>query len=460
MNSTDALLLGTSPPAQPLGPPLTSAANGGLPQTANASPDLTAQSTTSTTSAPSSVVGSGYSQRVILTTYPSHEYPFPSNLISPYLSSQDPKRKCRLHQSLILKANLSKASCFFSLYLLFYLLQVGIKPIPLNWDAKDPQKRGPVVASRHPNSIKIRNSIGAYGGSYSIYRALACAMGQLNPNHRPDYTNTEPPFDIPPNESWYTPGKIVAMDPWGHLAPQLFKKEFDSGVDVRPSIAVTRAHIKMPELDEAVRTGRLTMDGKIVQKSDRLPGTSPDSDPGVEVSVSKAAVEPVWFLPGVAERLGVTEAVLRRALFEDTGGMYPELLTRHDLSVFLPPISGLTVYIFGDPASMSRSDKEVTVRVHDECNGSDVFGSDICTCRPYLIFGIEEAIKTAQRGGSGVVVYFRKEGRALGEVTKYLVYNARKRGTDAASMYFKRTENIAGVKDMRFQALMPDVLHW
>ena len=47
-----------------------------------------------------------------------------------------------------------------------------------------------------------------------------------------------------------------------------------------------------------------------------------------------------------------------------------------------------------------------------------MFGSDICTCRPYLIFGIEEAVKEAQKGGSGVVIYFRKEGRALGEVTK------------------------------------------
>lgn len=47
-----------------------------------------------------------------------------------------------------------------------------------------------------------------------------------------------------------------------------------------------------------------------------------------------------------------------------------------------------------------------------------MFGSDICTCRPYLIFGIEEAVKEAQNGGSGVVIYFRKEGRALGEVTK------------------------------------------
>lgn len=45
-----------------------------------------------------------------------------------------------------------------------------------------------------------------------------------------------------------------------------------------------------------------------------------------------------------------------------------------------------------------------------------MFGSDICTCRPYLTFGIEEAVKEAQNGGSGVVIYFRKEGRALGEV--------------------------------------------
>ena len=53
-------------------------------------------------------------------------------------------------------------------------------------------------------------------------------------------------------------------------------------------------------------------------------------------------------------------------------------------------------------------------------NGSDVFGSDICTCKPYLIYAIEECIRGAQRGGVGLVVYFRKEGRALGEVTKYV----------------------------------------
>ena len=61
-----------------------------------------------------------------------------------------------------------------------------------------------------------------------------------------------------------------------------------------------------------------------------------------------------------------------------------------------------------------------------------------------------------------MIVYNRKEGRALGEVTKFLVYNARKRqeGGDRAESYFTRTECVAGVQDMRFQELMPDVLHW
>ena len=207
------------------------------------------------------------------------------------------------------------------------------------------------------------------------------------------------------------------------------------------------------------------------------------------------------------------------------------MITRGDIKVFMPPIGkqyptpipspwgeeltirtgGLTVYIFGDATKISDPDKRLALRIHDECNGSDVFGSDICTCRPYLIFGIEEAVKEAQKGGTGVVIYFRKEGRALGEVTKVrpplhrntpkfcmtigltrpsivrvthdllrpsfqkhsmhtmmtgtnmqrtVVYNARKRGEDRASDYFKRTEMIAGVKDMRFQALMPDILHW
>ncbi len=178
--------------------------------------------------------------------------------------------------------------------------------------------------------------------------------------------------------------------------------------------------------------------------------------------VTKIAIEPVWYLPGVAGRFGVNVTDLRRDLFEHTGGMFPELVTRPDLNVFLPPIGGTSVYIMGDPALLGRPEIRIACRVHDECNGSDVFGSDICTCRPYLAHGVEVCVATAQQGGLGVVVYNRKEGRALGEVTKFLVYNARKRqvGGDRAEAYFQRTECVAGVSDMRVQELMPDVLHW
>jgi GTP cyclohydrolase II len=71
-------------------------------------------------------------------------------------------------------------------------------------------------------------------------------------------------------------------------------------------------------------------------------------------------------------------------------------------------------------------------------------------------------VRGAQAGGAGLIVYNRKEGRALGEVTKFLVYNARKRqpGGDQAATYFARTECVAGVQDARFQQLMPDALHW
>jgi GTP cyclohydrolase II len=164
----------------------------------------------------------------------------------------------------------------------------------------------------------------------------------------------------------------------------------------------------------------------------------------------------------LAQRFGVAESDLRRILFEETGGMFPELVTRPDIEIFLPPIGGMTLYFFGEVERIADPGTVIACRVHDECNGSDVFGSDICTCRPYLVHGVEVCVETAQQGGVGIVVYNRKEGRALGEVTKFLVYNARKRqaGGDRADTYFRRTECVAGVQDMRFQELMPDVFHW
>jgi GTP cyclohydrolase II len=325
--------------------------------------------------------------------------------------------------------------------------QLSAEVIKINWGDPDPAVRGPIIGTvTNPNH---RNVIGAHSGSYAVYRALAIASGALNPVHIPDLTNTAPAEKLGPFPSWGNKKTIVSIDPFGHIVSETFKDLLSKGTDIRPTIAITKAHIHLPEIVDAIEAGRLKPDGKILLENG-------------EILVTKAAIDPVWYLPGIAERFGVDEGELRRALFIHTGGMFPELITRHDLNIFLPPIGGMTTYFMGDISKLGQSGVEVACRVHDECNGSDVFGSDICTCRPYLAHGIEVCVETAQRGGVGVIVYNRKEGRALGEVTKFLVYNARKRqeGGDRAEKYFERTECVAGVQDMRFQELMPDVLNW
>jgi len=317
----------------------------------------------------------------------------------------------------------------------------------IHWGAATAAERGPVIASL--TNPAQRNAIGTHSGAYAVYRALAVASGALQRDHRPDFTNTAPAEAIGPHPQWAEPGKIVSLDPWGHMVSTAFAERIAQGQDIRPTIAITKAHINMPELVGAIAAGRLKPDGDILAANG-------------DVRVTKAAIDPVWFLPGLAERFKIKESALRRALFEQTGGMFPELVTRSDLKVFLPPIGGMTLYFFGDLLKLGQPATKIACRLHDECNGSDVFGSDICTCRPYLAHGIEVCIEMAQQGGVGLVVYNRKEGRALGEVTKFLVYNARKRqtGGDRAETYFERTECVAGVQDMRFQELMPDVFHW
>ena len=317
----------------------------------------------------------------------------------------------------------------------------------IRWGAADPLARGPLVGTTTNRSQ--RNVVGTHSGSYGVYRALAVAAGNLTRGHRADLTDTAPTDPIGPYPSWGEPEKIVSIDPWGASVQQVYADYLAQGYDIRPTIAVTKAHIHLPEIKQALAFQRLAIDGRILLED-------------ASAAVTKIALEPVWWLPGVARRFNVSEADLRRALFEETGGMYPELVTRSDLEVFLPPIGGQTLYVFGDVRALADPNVTLTARVHDECNGSDVFGSDICTCRPYLTHAIEECIAGAQQGGVGLIAYSRKEGRALGEVTKFLVYNARKRqvGGDRADKYFLRTECVAGVQDMRFQELMPDVLHW
>ena len=148
---------------------------------------------------------------------------------------------------------------------------------PIKWDALTARERGPVVATANAGSD--RNAIGAHGGAYSVYRALAVASGAMDPMVRPELVNTHPVVPVGPHPQWSEPGKIVSLDPWGARIGEDFATEIAEGVDIRPTIAVTKARITLPEIAEAIRAGRLKPDGKVLHETG-------------DVAVTKAAIDP------------------------------------------------------------------------------------------------------------------------------------------------------------------------
>src|SRR5919112_4310893 len=149
---------------------------------------------------------------------------------------------------------------------------------PIKWGAKDPKERGPIIGT--VTNPADRNVIGAHGGSYSLYRALAISARALNPVARPDLHNTHPTTEIGPHPQWSEPGKIVSLDPWGHVVGEAFGEAIGEGIDIRPTIAITKARLNMAELNALISTGDLKPDGQVLH-------------PGGDISVTKAAVDPV-----------------------------------------------------------------------------------------------------------------------------------------------------------------------
>src|SRR6516165_2132009 len=127
----------------------------------------------------------------------------------------------------------------------------GKHHLPIHWGAGTARQRGPVIGT--VSRLNDRNVIGTHGGSYALYRALAVTAGALDPIRRPDLTNTYPAATIGPFPQWSEPQRIVSLDPWGHLVAESFKTEIAEGLDVRPTIAVTRARLDLGEMRDAIR---------------------------------------------------------------------------------------------------------------------------------------------------------------------------------------------------------------
>src|SRR5947208_9858317 len=150
---------------------------------------------------------------------------------------------------------------------------------PIYWGAPSAHKRGPIIGT--VSRPQDRNVIGSHGGSYALYRALAVSSGALDPIRRADLTNTHPAEDFGPFAQWSEPERIVSLDPWGHVVADAFKPEIAEGLDIRPTIAVTRARLDLIEMRDAIAAGRLKADGHAVHASGSL-------------AVVKIAIDPVW----------------------------------------------------------------------------------------------------------------------------------------------------------------------
>src|SRR5581483_7557686 len=136
---------------------------------------------------------------------------------------------------------------------------------PIHWGAATARERGPVIGT--VSKPGTRNVIGSHGGSYALYRALAVSAGALDPIRRPDLTNTFPAATIGPFPQWSEPDKIVSLDPWGHLVAESFKDEIAEGLDIRPTVAVTKARLDLIEMREALAAKRLKADGVAVHEN-------------------------------------------------------------------------------------------------------------------------------------------------------------------------------------------------
>ena len=85
-----------------------------------------------------------------------------------------------------------------------------------------------------------------------------------------------------------------------------------------------------------------------------------------------------------------------------------------------------------------HNQREVLVRVHDQCLTSEVLGSRRCDCKEQLELaldrivaneGTEGAVENASTGG-GLIIYLPQEGRGIGLANKVAAYALQEQGLD------------------------------
>ncbi len=166
-------------------------------------------------------------------------------------------------------------------------------------------------------------------------------------NNRADLTNTSPTTPMGPFPQWTDASKIVSLDPWGARVAEDFADEIRDGVDIRLTIAVTtRPRASWAEINEA-----------IARRPHSRP-TATSSTTAAASPVTKAAIDPVWWLPGdrrAVRRLrdGAAPHPVRDRPAACTPTWSPGPTSRSSC----PRSAGITPLHLRRPAAISRSER-------------------------------------------------------------------------------------------------------
>ena len=164
---------------------------------------------------------------------------------------------------------------------------------PIRWGAATAAERGPLIGTTTRPSD--RNVIGAHGGAYGALPRIGRVLRRAEPAREARPHQHEPGrHDRPASAMGATPARSsrsIRSAMWCRMSSP---SEIAEGLDIRPTIAVTKARLNLPEILTALSAKRLKPDGEDLEEIG-------------EIAVTKVAIDPVWYLPGVAERFGVAE---------------------------------------------------------------------------------------------------------------------------------------------------------